>query len=102
MIIHRINRIENYKNQFQKIWRFEDSCQNLNRINRIESTILIIIDPSTIFSITKLQKQSFSDTNSMVLPVCKLAVEVIFITAKTCFKCYKATKKPGVRAPDQN
>jgi len=30
------------------------------------------------------------------------AVEVIFFAAKTCFKRYKAAKKPGVTAPDQS
>ena len=34
--------------------------------------------------------------------VCKFAVEVMFLIAKTCFKRYKATKKPGVEAPDPN
>ena len=34
--------------------------------------------------------------------VCKFAVEVMFLVAKTCFKRYKATKKAGVRAPDQS
>jgi len=32
----------------------------------------------------------------------KLAVEVVFYAAKTCFKRYIATKKPGVDAPDQS
>jgi len=40
--------------------------------------------------------------DSLVLAfVSKFAVEVIFSLAKTCFKRYKAAKKPGVSAPDQ-
>ena len=33
--------------------------------------------------------------------VCKLTIEIMFLVAKTCLKRYKATKKPGVSAPDQ-
>ena len=34
--------------------------------------------------------------------VCKFAVEVMFLVAKTCFRRYKATKKAGVDAPSQS
>jgi len=41
--------------------------------------------------------------DSLVLAfVSKFAVEVMFLVAKTCFRRYKATKKPGVVAPDQS
>jgi len=34
--------------------------------------------------------------------VSKLAVEVVIFVAKTCYKRYKAAKKPSVEAPDRS
>jgi len=33
--------------------------------------------------------------------ICKLAVEVVFFAAKTCFKRYNAKKKPDGQTSDQ-
>ena len=33
---------------------------------------------------------------------CKFAAEIVFFVAKACVKRYKASKKPGVCAPDKN
>ena len=33
--------------------------------------------------------------------ICKLAVEVVFLAAKTCFRRYKAKKKPDEPTSDK-